>query len=99
LDKVQSLPIRKIVVTNAPADLIKNALHGYDFEVFSCNNDPSKVEPEFYANFLEHYNLNPQDCSYFDHKQANIDSAKQVGINGVLFENNDQVMAYFSEMM
>lgn len=80
LDVVMSLPFRKIVVTNVDAGIIHDSYGTYDLEVFSCNKNPDKSEPGFFQKLCEKYNLNPQDCYYFDGKQANLDAASQVGI-------------------
>lgn len=98
LEVVDLLPLRKIVVTNANPQIIKEALKWFDFEVFSLQNNPSKIEVDFYKQFLEHYSLSAEQCYYFDSKQDNLDVAKQLGIHGVLYKDNNQIIPYLQSL-
>lgn len=92
LDVVEVILMRKIVVTNANPAIIKESLTWYDYDVFSLENNPNKIDPNFFEQFLEHYELDPKDCNYFDRKQENLNAAKQAGIEWVLFETNVQII-------
>lgn len=87
--------IRFIVVTNAPwikLDKIIRYLSDYAFEIYSLNKNPWKTQVEYRTKLMNEKSLNSSDCFYFDHKQENLDAAKQVGIEWVLYLNNEQII-------
>lgn len=91
--------IRIVVVTNAPwikFDKIIRYLSDYSFEIYSLQNNPWKTEVTYRNTLLLEKNLNPSDCFYFDHKQENLDAAKQAGIQWVLYLNNDQIIWFLN---
>jgi putative hydrolase of the HAD superfamily len=88
-----SLWCRKIVITNAPISLMMDVYNWYHwFDFFSCYNNPNKTDPNYFYELMRVKNLNPSDCFYFDHKQENLDAAKQAGIEWLLYLNNDQII-------
>ena len=52
--------------------------------VFSYEIGSVKPEKSIYTTLLDKYNLNPTECVFFDDKIANIDSAENNGIYGVV---------------
>jgi len=88
-----------IVVTNASWEgltKIQSLLSWYNFELFSLENTPSKNNPEYFQKLLSTRIIHPWDCFYIDHKQENLDAAKQVGISWCLFTWNDQIISLFT---
>lgn len=80
---LKTLPQRTIIVTNAAGDnleLIKTLLKDYPFEVVSYENNPNKSDSEYFTKLLATRNSQPETILYFDHKQANLNSATQAGI-------------------
>ena len=95
-----SLPNKVIVVTNADGDeylKIQTLLQGYDFELFSLQNNPPKTEVTYFKQLLKHYHLKPKDAVYFDHLQANLDAAHQTGISGILYTTIETALDYFAK--
>ncbi|MBI2452008.1 HAD-IA family hydrolase [Candidatus Pacearchaeota archaeon] len=86
-----------IVVTNADIKEIKSKLNGYDFEVFSLMKNPDKSNPDYFREFLKRYNLKKEEIIYFDHKEENVKSAKQVGIVSEIYKNNKQIKDFIEK--
>jgi FMN phosphatase YigB (HAD superfamily) len=89
---LNSRPERKIVVTNAKDEIlkeIKKLLKNSDFEVFSLEFNPEKTNPQYFEILLQSLGLEAKDCLYLDHSLDNLNSAKQVEIPGILYQNND----------
>jgi len=64
----------------------KNVNSGtYSYQIGSC-----KPEPEIYQAFFRHNKLNPHECLFLDDLPQNIESAKNFGMNGIIFHNNLQ---------
>ena len=72
-----------------------NDLDGY---VFSYKYKTIKKDGKLFDILLEKYNLNPSDCYFIDDTKENIEVANSKGINGILYEENDQkIINYFKE--
>lgn len=56
----------------------------YSYELHFC-----KPESEIYQAFLNDNNLIPEECLFFDDKEENIKAAQKVGMNGIVFLNQD----------
>lgn len=92
-DYLQTRSERKIVVTNAKSETltkIKNLLP--KSEIFTLEFNPDKSRPEYFTKLLQKFNLEAENCFYFDHEQTSLNSAKLAGIEGVLYENNEQII-------
>ena len=57
----------------------------FSYQVKAC-----KPEKEIYEAFLNQNNVIPQECLFIDDKAENIEMAKEIGINGIVFKNNLQ---------
>lgn len=78
LDK---FPNKKIILTNANKEKqIEFWLVNLPYEMFSQNFNPLKTNPEFYENFLKEYDLEAENCIYFEHDLIAVNSAKSVWI-------------------
>lgn len=72
-----------------------NDLDGY---VFSYEYKTIKKDGKLFDILLEKYNLNSSDCYFIDDTKENIEVANSKGINGILYEENDQeIINYFKE--
>jgi 2-haloacid dehalogenase len=59
--------------------------------VISGNEKVRKPHPEIYRILLERYHLQPQECIFIDDRQENLDTARQLGIDTILFQTAEQV--------
>lgn len=50
------------------------------YEVFSCDHNPDKSNPQYYANMLEKYHLGSEEVIYFEHNPVNVESAQSYWI-------------------
>src|SRR3990172_2489382 len=62
----------------------------FDGKVISCRINMVKPEPEIYFYLLKRYNLEPGQTVFIDDTQVNLDTAAQLGITTVKFENAEQ---------
>ncbi len=90
---LDTLPYAKIIVTNADADVIRTVLKNKTFgNVFTLNNNPNKTDPSYYEKLLEKtFGEGIDKHIYFDHSQANLDSAKQAGMEGILYTGVEEL--------
>ena len=98
LDILNSVNTKKILVVNKNKDKAEDVLKGYDFEIFSLEDESiNKENKQFFERLIKKYNLSKGEIIYFDHKQENINSAKSLGIKAVLYKNNKQIKKFIEE--
>lgn len=62
-----------------------------DGGVFSCLVKKIKPDPAIYRILLEKYHLNPAECLFVDDREDNIEAAKGVGMQGIVFEGPESI--------
>ncbi|MDQ5954278.1 MAG: glucose-phosphatase [Patescibacteria group bacterium] len=86
---LQSFPNRKIILTNADDEQMKEfGLGEMPFEVFSLKHNPDKIDPKYYEKMLSHFGLNAEDVIYFEHNADAVKSAQSVGIKTHHFDKD-----------
>lgn len=76
----------------------KSVLKDLDGYVFSYEYKTIKKDGKLFDILLEKYSLNPSTCYFIDDTKENIEVANSKGINGILYENNDEeIINYFKE--
>jgi epoxide hydrolase-like predicted phosphatase len=70
----------------------------FDLLVFSCEQGLVKPGPKIYEVTLERLGLKARQTVFTDDRQENIQGAKEVGINAVIFTNLEQVKGEFSRL-
>ena len=97
LDKFEN---KKIILTNAPHNKHKDFFSGVkDYQIFTLENKPNKKNPEYYNEFLEKFNLNPEQVIYFEHDKESVQSAKSIGIKTFHYKNNKEVKKFIEESL
>lgn len=67
-----------------------------DGQILSYKVGAVKPKPEIYKKLLDTYNLKPEDCFFIDNKQVMVDGAQAVGIDGIVFENPEEIIEKFN---
>ena len=52
-----------------------------------------KPDSEIYEYLLKKYDLKAEECVFLDDREENVEAAKKVGINGILFKGYEQAWA------
>lgn len=71
----------------------------FDATIFSCAEKTMKPERKIYLIALDRLEVKPQESIFIDDKPEYVEGAIRVGINGIVFENPDQLkreLALFS---
>lgn len=58
-----------------------------------------KPDEKIYRLLLDTYNLNAEECVFFDDREDNIKAAEQLGIKGILFKNIDDAKKKFELLL
>ena len=64
----------------------------FDENVISSQHRMIKPDPEIFQKMLEKLNIKPEEAIFIDDRQMHVDGAKRVGINAILFKNNEQLI-------
>ena len=59
---------------------------------FSCDFAMRKPEKEFFMLVLKDSQLTPDECVFIDDKDKNIEAARELGFNAILFRDNDHLI-------
>jgi len=51
----------------------------------------AKPEPEIYEILIERFSLTPEKAVFIDDLEENIEAAKDVGLQGIVFKSPDQL--------
>lgn len=99
IDELKSRNIPVYLLSNAPTHFADWAasyelLRKFDGIVFSAPLKMAKPDPEIYEYLFETYKLKPEECFFIDDLSANIETAKKLGMDGIVFTGNiDEVKA------
>jgi len=97
LDIVNSFNTNKILVVFKFREKGKKVL-GEGFEAFSLEEEEiEKYDPEYFKRLMSKFNLKPEDCIYFDHREDSVETAKKLGIKSVHYKNNQQIKQFLEE--
>ena len=61
-----------------------------DGAVLSCEVKMIKPDEEIYRYLLKEYGVNPQEAVFIDDTEKNIETARRLNINGIVFESKEQ---------
>lgn len=70
-----------------------------DGKIVSAEVEMIKPDPNIYRALLATYDLQPEECVFFDDRKENIAAAKKLGIQTVLFENYEQATVQFEQLV
>lgn len=70
----------------------------FDEAVFSCLENTAKPEKEIYHVILKKLQLEPHETIFIDDKPEYIDGATKVGINGIIFQDIEQVKKELNDL-
>lgn len=91
-------------LTNWSAETIPTAFRKYDFFklfdgiVVSGEEKFIKPDKRIYQILLERYNLNAEESLFLDDSPANVKSANELGFEGILFDNIENVEKQLTEL-
>ena len=72
-------------------------LSDVDGAVFSFQKHIIKPEPGIYAELMNQYGLVPEECVFLDDKPENIEAAKRLGWNGIVFTTYEGALQQLKE--
>jgi putative hydrolase of the HAD superfamily len=96
-DQLKTAGIRTAILSNMGDSVLENIerefawIHGFDALVWSYQLGIAKPDPEIYRHALEKLGTRPEETLFLDDKQVNIDAARELGIEGLLFTNINEL--------
>jgi putative hydrolase of the HAD superfamily len=96
-DQLKARGIRTAILSNMGDSVLENIerefawIHGFDALVWSFQLGMAKPAPEIYQHALEKLGTGPEETLFLDDKQVNIDAARGLGIQGLVFTDIDQL--------
>ena len=96
-DQLKERGIRTAILSNMGDSVLENIerefawIHGFDALVWSFQLGMAKPAPDIYRHSLEKLETRPEETIFLDDRQVNIDAARELGIEGLLFTNIGQL--------
>lgn len=72
-------------------------LHEFDGSIYSCHYNLAKPDPKIFKTLLKQFHLKPEESLFVDDIPANIETAKQLGLETVLFTKEEKTYKEFLE--
>lgn len=69
---------------------VREVFSYFDGQIISALEKVIKPEPEIYLRLVERYRLNPEETLFIDDLNKNIEAAKELGFQTVLFADREQ---------
>lgn len=70
-------------------------LEEFNGGIVSFNENLVKPEIDIYKKLLEKYKLKEEECVFIDDMEININAAKKININTILYKDNDNLIKEF----
>lgn len=97
---------RTFLLSNFPTDFYLNSEKYYfdfmpyiDGKIISSFVKLIKPDPAIYKLLLETYGLKAEETVFFDDREGNIEGAKSVGIQGIVFKDYEEAKAAFEAVV
>lgn len=90
----QGIQVALLSNTNKYRARFLESMGGYnlfDPVLLSCYLGVKKPDSEIYKKLLHSLKLAPQDCLFIDNHKENVEAAKKLGINGIIFQSVTQL--------
>ena len=93
------------ILSNMPYEFLERYRAGIppfvkaDYAVFSCDIHIIKPDARIYKLALQGLNVKPEEAVFFDDLSKNIEAAKALGVNGILWENLEQAQKAFEKLV
>ena len=71
----------------------------FDDKVLSCEVDLVKPEPEIYILAAKRLGIKPEECIFVDDNTENVEAAKKVGMNGIIYSDFQNFMVEINELL
>lgn len=69
-----------------------------DGELISYQIGSIKPEPMIYETLLSRFHLKPEQIAFLDDNPKNIEAARKIGMNGIVFDHLDQALKELKEL-
>ncbi|CAN5215280.1 HAD family phosphatase [soil metagenome] len=79
--------------------VLEQKYQDFDVYVFSCDIGVAKPNPKIYIEILRRLQIKPLEAVFIDDKEENIESAKALGIHGILFTTSPQVITSIENLL
>ncbi len=66
--------------------------HLFDVQVFSCFEKIIKPDPRIYEITLQKLGVPPSETVFIDDKKKNVEAAENLGMTGIVFDDEDKVV-------
>lgn len=70
-----------------------------DGGLLSCDYKVIKPDPDFYQILIDKYDLVPSECVFLDDLEANLETARQLGIHTIRVKDHEQAKADLEKML
>jgi putative hydrolase of the HAD superfamily len=105
IHKLHEAGYRVYLLSNYPLGLSElhwpnfSFINDVDGKVISAVEKMVKPEPDIYKLILNRYQLIPKECLFIDDRVDNVNTAKKLGMKGIVFQNYEQMVVEMQQAM
>ncbi len=97
IEYAKSLPVKKAYLSNIGEESVRHMGRHIDLDVFDAQVKSSEIgfikpSPQAYTIAADKLGVEPHECIFIDDSPANVSGAEAVGMYGIVFKGNQQVM-------
>jgi putative hydrolase of the HAD superfamily len=99
LEKVHSAGLTTALLSNMQFDMAAHARKNFawfahfDHQILSCEVRLIKPDAAIFRHTVERLGVRPQEALFVDDREANVEAAREVGLNAIQFQSVEQLRA------
>jgi len=96
IDSLRERGYQVLYLSNYSEYVLERSTHAMDFiehmdgGIFSWKVKTIKPENRIYELLIERYGLKPEECAFIDDTLANVETARSLGMKGIIFSDYEQ---------
>lgn len=93
ISETRSRVSRMAILSNIPPEILAYVRNNFswirlfDYQIFSCEIQKIKPEPQIYMYTVDMLNSKPDACLFIDDSDMNVEGAGEIGINTILYRS------------
>ncbi len=104
LEELKEKGYRRLILSNLSAKTVRECAKDLEFfdhvdgGILSYRVGIIKPDPAIYELLIKRYGLIPENCVFIDDREENIETARSLGMHGIVFTEREEVLKKLEEI-